>query len=235
MSSSARRARRSASRNGERARRRESDDATSREVLAGARAQRWSSGADCCALLGHAPGASRVANDERVATTARGRKRRSSSRSGTARCFRCSGTIATRASTVLISEHRDGEIIARIARVAGLSHRARLDVARRGARAARTRARAARRARGRDHARWSARAGAVVRAGRAGRRAAHRVRRSFAVAVARERVRGAEELGSVHDPEAVRARARSRTARPTIVEATTRATPRTRRPRSRRR
>ena len=38
---------------------------------------------------------------------------------------------------VLISEHADGEIIAQVAIAPGVPHRSRLDVARRGARAAR--------------------------------------------------------------------------------------------------
>ena len=73
----------------------------------------------------------RAVNDEGLRAARASGTARSSSRSGTASCFRSSGTIASEGVAVLISEHRDGEIIARIAERLGYTHGARLVVARR--------------------------------------------------------------------------------------------------------
>ena len=114
------------------------------------------------------------AQRRRSARAARG-ERPWSSCSGTGRCCRSCARTAVSRITVLISEHRDGEIIARILARLRLSDRARFVVARWGTRAARAGARAARTAT-RSRSRRMVRAGRAARAG-AGRAADRTARR----------------------------------------------------------
>ena len=158
-------------------------------------------------LARDAGGCVRVNDASASSATATQRRSRSSSRSGTAAAAAAvaSSRRGRRGADQRAPRRRDHRADRR---VVGLPHRSRIDVARRGARAARARARAGG---GHDVAitpdgpRGPAR---VVRARRADRGAARRRadhRRSACRASTRV---ASQELGPLHDSEAVRASAR---------------------------